>query len=835
MSDRYQIIKKIGQGGIGAVYEAFDTQLKRQVALKRVLTPDQAKPEAVAAAAESLMQEATTMSTLNHPNIVSVYDVGRDEQGGFVVMELLRGETLDQTISESLLTLEDFREIVGQTLEALIAAQAADMLHRDLKPGNIMVIWRPSGKFQVKILDFGLAKVSQGPSKQTIDQGDAILGSIFFMAPEQFERAPLTFATDLYAMGAIYYFTLTGKYPFNGPSAAAVMASHLRHDVASLEELRPDLPPEISQWVMWLINRNPEDRPQSARDALDVFPPAQTTGEVVMMAAMVADDVPVARVIAASQAPTPAPKRKVPAPPPAASPSKSVSISKATGPVSATARQQTQSYAIRPDDEEEDGDQKKKIILIAAASVGALVILTAVGLHLQKEFALAGFRNRINALAVANPQGTPKDVHLLAEFLSTDPKRSDPRALEILSAIQGPGVDEAIVSELKGAAQGPIRTGLMKAIGKRSSTPAFDTVLAIYRSSTGEERAVAGATLQYIAKPGQEATLLAFLKDNIPNRTDLEHAVVNLLRQNSDVAKRSAPVLSELAISTGDYRKSLFRIAGRIGGDEAVKTFTRLVGDKANDEGFLVDLVMGLSLWPDRGAAGLARQLMSNENLDVASDSSRAYIRMLSIPGEGDDTGNWKFVLEKASRGDALNIFEAMADQPTTSTLNFLKAASFPGWERTFQQAQKSVEEAAAAAIPVVSGKVIGAQLAKPRGEPEGATYVEDGSYWMWTSPSSWFIWVLNFPKPGTYKVEVIGAAELGGDSQFTLTLAGQKITGKSVSTETKTAFVPVKIDGAGTVQLKPEQVGIQVLALRGGSITKPKIMNLSGVRLTAK
>jgi len=160
MSERYQIQGKIGQGGLGAVYKAFDTQLKREVALKRVLTPEEASREDVDDAADKLIKEAEVLSTLMHPNIVTVFDVGQDESGGFVVMELLDGETLDETISRGLLTLHDFTEVVNQTLEALIAAQSINMLHRDLKPSNIMVIWRPSGKFQVKVLDFGLAKIS---------------------------------------------------------------------------------------------------------------------------------------------------------------------------------------------------------------------------------------------------------------------------------------------------------------------------------------------------------------------------------------------------------------------------------------------------------------------------------------------------------------------------------------------------------------------------------------------------------------------------------------------------------------------------------------------------
>ncbi len=292
MSDRYKIQEKIGQGGLGAVYRAFDTQLKREVALKRILTPEEANPDELDEAAEKLMQEATVMSSLSHPNIVTVYDVGQDETGVFVVMELLKdekkqGETLDETVARGLMTLTDFSEVVNQTLEALIAAQDVNMLHRDLKPSNIMVIWRPSGKFQIKVLDFGLAKIADSPSVQTIDQGDAILGSIYFMAPEQFERQKLDARTDMYAMGAIYYFCLTGKYPFDGDSAPQVMAAHLQHKVKPLKEARPDLPDEVCQWVMWLINRDMKRRPKDAHEALERFPPIAGTasGPVAVSAA----------------------------------------------------------------------------------------------------------------------------------------------------------------------------------------------------------------------------------------------------------------------------------------------------------------------------------------------------------------------------------------------------------------------------------------------------------------------------------------------------------------------------------------------------------------------
>ena len=224
--ERYTIKGKIGQGGVGAVYRAFDNTLQREVAIKRLLNDDGSEETAAI-----LVKEAGLLSKLQHPNIVTVYDVGVDDDGGYVVMELIEGETFDATISRGALTAGDFALFVDQTLEALVAAQEIQLLHRDIKPSNVMVSWLPSGRFQVKILDFGLAKLSQTPSLQTVNQSDAIMGSIYFMSPEQFDREPLDARTDLYSLGCLFYYGLTGRYPFNGDSAAEVMIAHIEHDV----------------------------------------------------------------------------------------------------------------------------------------------------------------------------------------------------------------------------------------------------------------------------------------------------------------------------------------------------------------------------------------------------------------------------------------------------------------------------------------------------------------------------------------------------------------------------------------------------------------------------
>lgn len=267
--DRYEIRSKIGQGGVGAVYRAFDRHLNREVAIKRVLP--EGGYENQEEATKAMLNEAASLCSVQHPNIVTVFDAGVDNDGPYVVMELLSGRTIDEMIERGTLTLQDFREVAVQSQEALIAAQDLDLVHRDIKPTNVMVTWLPSGRFQVKIVDFGLAKFSPKPSLQTIDHGDSVFGSIHFMAPEQFERTPLDKRTDMYSMGCVYYYCLAGQYPFDGETAPSVMNAHLQHTVTPIEQLRPDLPEWVCKWVMWHLARDMDARPRDARESLKLF------------------------------------------------------------------------------------------------------------------------------------------------------------------------------------------------------------------------------------------------------------------------------------------------------------------------------------------------------------------------------------------------------------------------------------------------------------------------------------------------------------------------------------------------------------------------------------
>ena len=264
--ERYEILERLGAGGIGAVYRGFDRQLRRQVAIKRLMNREEFADAAAAEAA--VRKEAGALAALRHPNVVTVFDVAADEDGVFIVMELLEGSDLAQWQQQEKLTPADFLEIAQQLLEALIAAHEQGILHRDIKPENIRVQRAATGRIHVKLIDFGLARVSHVAMKQTVDQSGSVLGSVYYMAPEQFLRQPLDARTDLYALGCVLYEVLAKRRAFDADNMAAVMKRHLNHDLTPLKELRPDTPEGICQWVESLLSLEPRSRPADAKTAL---------------------------------------------------------------------------------------------------------------------------------------------------------------------------------------------------------------------------------------------------------------------------------------------------------------------------------------------------------------------------------------------------------------------------------------------------------------------------------------------------------------------------------------------------------------------------------------
>ncbi|MBK1854041.1 serine/threonine protein kinase [Verrucomicrobiaceae bacterium 5K15] len=257
---RYTILETLenhgGGNGLAVVNRAHDEKLDREVSVKRLLPT---MPEV----SHTLRVEALMLAAVNHPNIISIYDVYETDNRVCIVMESLRGQSLDQVFAKGKFSVEDLTTLMFQTQSALASAESSGIVHGDLNPHNILQTVNEQGELQYKLLDFDQSIFAK--TKMPLESHYAAYGSIYCMAPERFEGTAPSTASDTYAMGCIYYLALTGTFPCTGAANIEIMASHLRGQITPLQELRPDLPEWLCQWVHWLLARNPKERPQSPK------------------------------------------------------------------------------------------------------------------------------------------------------------------------------------------------------------------------------------------------------------------------------------------------------------------------------------------------------------------------------------------------------------------------------------------------------------------------------------------------------------------------------------------------------------------------------------------
>jgi tetratricopeptide (TPR) repeat protein/TolB-like protein len=257
---QYEIEELLGRGGMGVVYRARDTRLGRTVALK-FLPPYLSADEA---ATERFLVEARAAAALDHPNVCTVYEVGEDDEGRlFIAMAFYEGETLKQKIDRGPLPIDEGRDYARQIAAGLEAAHGQEIIHRDIKPGNVIVT--PDGL--AKILDFGLAKLTD----VTLTGSRATMGTVAYMSPEQASSAPVDHRTDLWSLGVVLYEMLTGERPFRGDRTAIVIHSILNEEPIPPSALRPELPPALDSVVARLLTKDRDRRPASVEEAgLDV-------------------------------------------------------------------------------------------------------------------------------------------------------------------------------------------------------------------------------------------------------------------------------------------------------------------------------------------------------------------------------------------------------------------------------------------------------------------------------------------------------------------------------------------------------------------------------------
>jgi len=266
----YEIIEKVGAGGMGEVFKAKDTRLDRMVAIKILPPTVAANPDLK----QRFEREAKTISSLNHPNICTLHDVGHEENMDYLVMEYIEGETLSERIKKGPVPIEDVLQIAGQIADALDKAHGQGLIHRDLKPANVMLT--SSG---TKLLDFGLAKLQisdghiEGVSAITqttpLTGTGTILGTLHYMSPEQLEGKEADTRSDIFAFGVLLYEMVTAKRAFEGGSHASLIAGILEREPVSITSAQPLTPPALERLIKKCLNKNPESRWQSVRDLAD--------------------------------------------------------------------------------------------------------------------------------------------------------------------------------------------------------------------------------------------------------------------------------------------------------------------------------------------------------------------------------------------------------------------------------------------------------------------------------------------------------------------------------------------------------------------------------------
>ena len=262
----YRILGKLGSGGMGDVYLAEDLELERRVALKVLPEQVSGDPERL----DRFRREAKTLAALNHPNIVTIHSVEAADGLHFLTMELVEGTTLAQRIPRGGMELNQLLDTAAALTDALTEAHAKGVVHRDLKPGNIMLTEADS----VKVLDFGLAKLladpaggeaTQLPTEPLTAEGH-IVGTLPYMSPEQLENQPLDARSDIFSLGAVLYEMAVGRRPFEGSTSVSLISSIVKDTPGDVDTVRDDLPHHLARIIRQCLEKRPEDRFQTARD-----------------------------------------------------------------------------------------------------------------------------------------------------------------------------------------------------------------------------------------------------------------------------------------------------------------------------------------------------------------------------------------------------------------------------------------------------------------------------------------------------------------------------------------------------------------------------------------
>lgn len=256
INDRYEIIRNIGEGGMANVYLAYDTILNRKVAVK-ILRGDLATDEKFV---RKFQREASAASNLDHPNIVGIYDVGEDDGNYFIVMEYIEGQTLKSLIKRrGALTLPEVIDIMMQLTSGIEHAHEKGIIHRDIKPQNVLIL----DDGLVKIADFGIA---QALNSNELTQTNSVMGSVHYLPPEQANGTGSTYKSDIYSLGILMFELLIGKVPFKGENAVEIAIKQMKDPIPSVCEINSDIPQSVENIILKATAKNPKNRYDTVED-----------------------------------------------------------------------------------------------------------------------------------------------------------------------------------------------------------------------------------------------------------------------------------------------------------------------------------------------------------------------------------------------------------------------------------------------------------------------------------------------------------------------------------------------------------------------------------------
>ena len=296
LTERYQLVSVLGRGGMGDVWLACDQRLQRDVAIK-VLRPELAAEPRVR---QRFEDEARAAAQLTHPNVVTVYDTGDDDGTPFIVMERLSGRTLADVVREGSVSLEQAGRWADEILAAVAAAHGAGVLHRDIKPGNVLL----AADGSVKVADFGIAKIADDFDATTTG---VVLGTPAYLAPERLAGNPATPASDIFGVGVVLYELLSGQCPFPGDNPMAIAHAIQQGDIVPLRQRRPDVAPAMAAALERAMSVDPDERFSSAAAMAAAVRPIAAPAPTAAVADTVA--LPVQPMHATTALPTLAPPR----------------------------------------------------------------------------------------------------------------------------------------------------------------------------------------------------------------------------------------------------------------------------------------------------------------------------------------------------------------------------------------------------------------------------------------------------------------------------------------------------------------------------------------------